>query len=58
MLLKTISLNHHKLFGSTKINIFGENEQLTIDLTREHHADILLEIDKKNEDNFFTFIIG
>ena len=58
MLLKTISLNHHKLFGSTKINIFGENEPLTIDLTREHHADILLEIDNKNEDNFFTFIIG
>ncbi|MDN4166461.1 AAA family ATPase [Cytophagales bacterium LB-30] len=58
MLLKTISLNHHKLFGSTKINLFGENEPLTIDLTREHHTDILLEIDNKNEDNFFTFIIG
>ncbi len=58
MLLKTISVNHHKLFGSTKINLFGENEPLTIDLTREHHTDILLEIDNTNEDNYFTFIIG
>ena len=58
MLLKTISVNHHKLFGSTKINLFGENEPLTIDLIREHHTDILLEIDNTNEYNYFTFIIG
>lgn len=58
MLLKTISINHHKLFGTTRINLFGENEPLFEDLTKKYHSDILLDIDKNNKDNFFTFIIG
>lgn len=58
MLLKAISVNHHKLFGSTRINLFGDNESLVDDLTRKHHTDILLDIDNTNENNFFTFIIG
>jgi ABC-type multidrug transport system ATPase subunit len=58
MLLKSISVNHHKIFGSTKINLFGNNEPLTYDLTKEHHTDILFEIDNTKNDNYFTFIIG
>lgn len=58
MLLKTISVNHHKLFGTTRINLFGENEPLVEDLTRKYRTDILLDIDNNNKENFFTFIIG
>lgn len=58
MLLKNISVNHHKIFGSTKINLFEESEPLKNDLTREHHTDILLEIDNDNKSNYYTFTIG
>jgi|GEM_PF-1769729 len=58
MVLKNISVNHHKLFGSTKIDLFGESVPLENDLTKEHHTDILLEIDNDNKSNYYTFIIG
>ncbi|MGQ3014168.1 MAG: AAA family ATPase [Flavobacteriales bacterium] len=58
MLLKSISVNHHKIFGSTKVNLFGESTQIEKDLTKEHHTDILLEIDNDIAKNYYTFIIG
>lgn len=58
MLLKNISVNHHKLFGSTKIDLFGESVPFENDVTKEHHTDILLEIDNDNKNNHYTFLIG
>jgi predicted ATPase len=58
MLLKSISVNHHKIIGTKKIDFFGQSTQLKTNLTEEHHTDIILEIDNEKEENFFTFIIG
>ncbi|MDO6437320.1 AAA family ATPase [Cyclobacterium sp. 1_MG-2023] len=58
MLLRSISVNHHKVIGSKKIDFFGKTTNLTVDLTREHHTDIVLEIDEETKENHYTFIIG
>lgn len=58
MLLKNISVNHHKLFGSTKIDLFGESKNIEINLTKRYFSDVFLEIDNDNKNNYYTFLIG
>lgn len=58
MLLKSISVNHHKVIGTKKVDFFGVSTPLKTDITREHHSDIILEIDNKTKENYFSFIIG
>lgn len=58
MKLESISVNHHKVLGSTKINLFGDSEPLKEDILKEHHTDIHVEVSKTSGENHYTYIIG
>jgi len=58
MRILSISFNHHKIFGDTKINFFEDSEPEINDLLDSHHADMVFDIEKSSNENFYTFIIG
>lgn len=58
MRILSVSYNHHKIFGNTKINFFDDSELETKDLLSEHHADMVYNIDTSTNENYYTFIIG
>ncbi|KAA2239619.1 ATP-binding protein [Chitinophaga agrisoli] len=58
MRILSVSYNHHKVFGDTKINFFDDSERETDDLLKKHHADIVFNIDRSTKENYYTFIIG
>lgn len=58
MKIDSVSVNHHKVLGSTKINLFKDSEELEEDILRKYHTDIHLEVSNSNEDNNYTYIIG
>jgi predicted ATPase len=58
MHLKSISFNRHKVLGSIKINFFENSVRLLKGIAKEHHTDIILEVDSLKNDNNYTYIIG
>ena len=58
MKLESVSVNHHKILGSTKINLFADSEPLKEDILKEHHTDIHVEVSKTSKENHYTYIIG
>ncbi len=58
MRLKSVSFYHHKVYGSTKINFFENSSPIKENLTKQYHADILLDYDTISEGNYYTYIIG
>jgi predicted ATPase/tRNA A37 threonylcarbamoyladenosine biosynthesis protein TsaE len=58
MRLKSVSLKHHKIIGTTKINFFGDSTSIKQNLKKQYSADIEIDVDTKNKENYYTYIIG
>ena len=58
MRLLSISISHHKVFGSKRIDFFGKSEALPSGNKRTRYPGISLEFDQSIGANRYTFIIG
>ena len=58
MRIKRIKLNHHKVLKTSAWDLVVGDISTNGDILKEHHTDIVVEIEKKSENNFYTYIIG
>ena len=58
MRIKRIKLNHHKVLKTSAWDLVSGDISINEDILKKHHADIVVEIEKKSESNFYTYLIG
>ncbi|RXF70532.1 AAA family ATPase [Arcticibacter tournemirensis] len=58
MKIKSVSVDHHKILGSIKINFSGDSEILQDHFLNRNHADIVIDMEETSGENTYTYIIG